>query len=115
MSQFDPKLGSFLLALIGAVSGWVVWWFNKIKSEKQQIAFEKQQAIQEAKAAAEKAVNEKRDFNHLVNSYKQTAQNISHGFEDIENQLKKIHDDELRAINNQLQEIKAYLIRNRNS
>ncbi|MEH2146069.1 hypothetical protein [Nostoc sp.] len=51
-----------------------------------------------------KAVNERRDFNHLVNNQRQISQNIAHGFEDIENQL--------RATNEKLQEIKAYLIRN---
>lgn len=102
--NFDPKLGSFLLALICAVSGWVVWWFNKIKFEKQQAALERQQAIQEAKATAEKAVNEKRDFNHLISNQREISKNIAHGFEDIENQM--------RALNEKLQEIKAYLIRN---
>ncbi|MEH2302859.1 MAG: hypothetical protein V7K88_28755 [Nostoc sp.] len=102
--SFDPKLGSFLLTLVCAVSGWVVWWLNKIKFEKQQAAFEKQQAIQEAKAIAEKTVNDKRDFNHLINNQKQISQNIVHAFEDIENQMK--------AQNEKLQEIKAYLIRN---
>lgn len=105
--NFDPKLGSFLLALVCSVSGWIVWWLNKIKFEKQQIALERQQAIQDAKAAAEKAVNEKRDFNHLVNNQKQISQNIAHGFEEIENQM--------RGQNEKLQEIKAYLIRNQKS
>ncbi|MEH2119027.1 hypothetical protein [Nostoc sp.] len=104
MSQFDPKLASFLLSFICAVSGWLVWWLNKIKFEKQQAALENQQAIQKAEAAAEKAVNERRDFYHLVNNQKQISANIAHGFEDIEKQIKEQ--------NEKLQEIKAYLIRN---
>lgn len=102
--NFDPKLGSFLLSFVCAVSGWVVWWLSKIKSEKQQAYLERQQAIQEAKAAAEKAVNDKRDFNHLIGNQRQISQNIAHGFEEIENQMKQQND--------KLQEIKAYLIRN---
>ncbi|MEH2145289.1 hypothetical protein [Nostoc sp.] len=97
MPQFDPKFASFLLTFVCVASGWVVWWVDKFKSGKQQ-------AIQEAKAAAEKAVNEKRDFNHLINNQREISKNIAHGFEDIENQM--------RAQNEKLQEIKAYLIRN---
>ena len=102
--NFDPKLGSFLLSFVCAVSGWVVWWLSKIKSEKQQADLERQQAIQKAEVAAEKAVNQRRDFNHLVNNQKQISQNVAYGFKDIETQLKDI--------NEKLQEIKAYLIRN---
>ena len=104
MPQFDPKLGSFLLSFICAVSGWVVYWLNKVKSEKQQSSLENKQAIQEARAAAEKAVNDTRDFNHLIGNQKQITQSIEYGFKDIENQL--------RETNEKLQEIKAYLIRN---
>ncbi|MEH2244598.1 hypothetical protein [Nostoc sp.] len=102
--NFDPKLGSFLLGLVCAVSGWVVWWVNKIKFEKQQASLERQQAIQEAKIAAEKAVNDKRDFNHLIGNQKQISDNIAYGFKDIENQCTMINEN--------LQEIKSYLIRN---
>ena len=102
--NFDPKLGSFLLAFVCATSGWVVFWLNKIKFEKQQIALERQQAIQKAEAAAEKAVNDKRDFEHLIRNQRQISQNIAYGFKDIETQLKDT--------NEKLQEIKAYLIRN---
>ncbi|MEH2146258.1 hypothetical protein [Nostoc sp.] len=105
--NFDPKLGSFLLSFVCAVSGWVVWWLSKIKSEKQQAALERQQAIEKAEAAAEKAVNDKRDFNHLIGNQKQMSENIAYGFKDIESQMKQQ--------NEKLQEIKAYLIRNRNS
>ncbi|WP_158680564.1 hypothetical protein [Nostoc sp. 'Lobaria pulmonaria (5183) cyanobiont'] len=52
--KFDVNLASFLLAFVCAISGWIAWWHNKLK-------FEKQQATEIAVAAAEKALNEKRD------------------------------------------------------
>ncbi|MEH2445791.1 MAG: hypothetical protein V7K18_08405 [Nostoc sp.] len=105
--NFDPKLGSFLLFFVCAVSGWVVWWLNKIKFEKQQIALEREQAIQKAEAAAEKAVNDRRDFNHLIGNQREISKNIAYGFKDIENQIKET--------NEKLQEIKVYLIRNQHT
>ncbi|MEH2243966.1 hypothetical protein [Nostoc sp.] len=102
--NFDPKLGSFILSFVCAVSGWVVWWLNKIKFEKQQVDLKNQQAIQKAEAAAEKAVNERRDFNHLVNNQREISKNIAYGFKDIETQIKDINEKLLR--------IEAYVIRN---
>jgi hypothetical protein len=94
--KFDASTGSLLLAFIGAFSGWIAWWSNKIK-------FERQQATQEAVRAAEKALNEERDFNHLKRNQEQISTGIAHGFDGIEEMIA----DLMR----QLLEIKAYLIR----
>jgi hypothetical protein len=94
--KFDASTGSFLLACIGAFSGWIAWWNSKLK-------FERQQATQEAVRAAEKALNEERDFNHLKKNQEQISDGIAHGFDGIEEVL----EDLMR----QLLEIKAYLIR----
>ncbi|MBN4004745.1 hypothetical protein [Nostoc sp. LPT] len=94
--KFDAGSASFLLALIGATSGWVAWWTNKLK-------FERQQATQIAVAAAEKALNDERDFNHLIRHQLDISKNITLGFEDLE--------DQIQDMDNQLREIKAYLIR----
>lgn len=102
--KFDASLASFLLSFIGALSGWCAWWLSKFKFEKQQAALERQQAIQQAKAAAEKAVNEERDFNHLRNNQIQISQGIATGFKDIEITLDQLSQ--------QVAEIKAWLIRN---
>ncbi|MHC5737471.1 hypothetical protein [Nostoc sp.] len=95
--KLDTNLASFLLAFAGALSGWVAWWHNKLK-------FERQQAIQQAKAAAEKAVNEERDFNHLRNNQIQISQGIATGFKDIESALDQLSD--------KVTKIEAWLIRN---
>lgn len=105
--KFDSSFASFLLAFIGALSGWVAWWLNKYKFEKQQDALERQQAIQQAKAAAEKAVNEERDFNHLRNNQIQISQGIATGFKDIEAGLDNLFKE--------VSEVKAWLIRNQGS
>ncbi|MEH1829538.1 MAG: hypothetical protein V7L22_30080 [Nostoc sp.] len=91
--KFDASTFSFLLALVGSTSGWVAWWINK-----------RQQIIQKAVKDAEKALNEKRDFNHLVNNQLDISKNIAFGFDQLEHQL----DD----IDNELRELKAYLIGN---
>ena len=90
--KFDVSLGSFLLACIGATSGWVAWWIGK-----------RQQTIQKAVADAEKALNDKRNFDHLIRNQSEISKNIAYGFQDIENQIA----DQ----NNELREIKAWLIR----
>ena len=105
--KLDTSLLSFLLAFVGALSGWIAWWINKAKFERQQAALERQQAIQQAQAVAEKAVNEQRDFNHLRNNQVQISQGIVSGFDEIERKL-----DYLRE---QVNEIKAYLIRNQST
>ncbi|MCC5620716.1 hypothetical protein [Nostoc sp. CHAB 5715] len=94
--KFDVGILSFLLAFIGATSGWVAWWFKK-----------RQEIIQKAVALAEKELNDKRDFNHLVRNQEEISKNITYGFKDIENQMVQQ--------NNEIREIKAYLIRNRNA
>ncbi|MEH2009993.1 hypothetical protein [Nostoc sp.] len=105
--NFDPKVWGFFLSLFIAASGWVAAYLNKLKSDKQQNALERQQAIQKAEIAAEKAVNDKRDFNHLINNQVEICKNIAYGFKDIENQV--------REVNKEVQEVKAYLIRNQQS
>ncbi|MCC5620663.1 hypothetical protein [Nostoc sp. CHAB 5715] len=90
--RFDASLASFVLAFVGALSGWIAWWLNK-----------RQQIVQKAVAAAEKALNDKRDFNHLVNNQIQISDGIANGFKDLEKML----DDLIK----ELLEIKAYLIR----
>ncbi|MHC5598769.1 MAG: hypothetical protein ACYTXC_23000 [Nostoc sp.] len=91
--KFDASTFSFLLALSGAISGWVAWWIGR-----------RQQIIQKAVKDAEQALNERRDFNHLVNNQLDISKNIAHGFEDLE--------DQIDAMSNELREIKAYLIGN---
>lgn len=91
--KIDTSTASFALAFIGAVSGWVAWWINKGR-----------QATQEAVTRAERELNAKRDFNHLANNQLDISKNIANGFEDLEHQL--------RTMNDQLLEIKAWLIRN---
>lgn len=94
--KFDTGLAGFLLAFIGALSGWIVWWHDKLK-------FDKQQGTQIAVAAAEKALNYQRDFNHLVRNQQDISDGIAHGFKDLEEMLG---DQEKEIL-----EIKAYLIR----
>lgn len=94
--KLDVSLLSFILALIGAGSGWFAWWINNDKLNKQI-------ATQKAVAIATKAVNDERDFIHLRNNQLQISDGIASGFNEIEHRL-----DNLRQ---ELIEIKAYLIR----
>ncbi|MEH1795877.1 MULTISPECIES: hypothetical protein [unclassified Nostoc] len=94
--KVDTSVASFLLAFIGALSGWIAWWSSKLK-------FERQQATQEAVRQAEKALNEERDFNHLKRNQEQISEGIAHGFDGIEQIL-----DELMK---EISEIKSWLIR----
>ncbi len=91
--KFDAGTFSFLLALSGAISGWIAWWIGR-----------RQQIIQKAVKDAEQALNERRDFNNLVNNQLDISKNIAHGFEDLE--------DQINALSNEVREIKAYLIGN---
>lgn len=100
--KFDLSFAGFTLSLIVAASGWFFRWADKQKFEKQQDAFERQQATQQAVTAAEKALNEERDFNHLIRNQQEISKNITYCFDELEHQL----DDQDRV----LQEIKAYLI-----
>ena len=59
--KFDLSFAGFVLSLVVAASGWFFRWSDKQK-------FERQQSTQKAVAAAEKALNEERDFNHLRNN-----------------------------------------------
>jgi len=98
--KFDTSLASFSLALIGAISGWLAWWINNEKLNKQI-------ATQKAVAIATKAVNEERDFIHLRNNQLQISTGVADGFREVENRLYDI--------DKQLSEIKAYLIRTRSN
>ncbi|MEH1933874.1 MAG: hypothetical protein V7L14_09110 [Nostoc sp.] len=100
--KIDISLAGFVLSFIVAASGWFFRWKDKQKFEKQQSSLERQQAIQQAAAAAEKTVNEERDFNHLRNNQLQISQGIATGFDENERKL-----DHLREL---VIEIKAYLI-----
>ena len=102
--KFDLGLAGFALSLIVAASGWFFRWSDKRKFERQQASLERQQAITQVEAAAEKKVNEVRDFNHLLGNQKQISQGIATGFNDIEEKI-----DNLREL---MLKIEAYLIRN---
>jgi hypothetical protein len=90
--KIDVSLGGFLLACIGSISGWVAWWIGK-----------RQQTIQKAVASAEKALNDKRDFEHLIRNQSEISKNIAYGFKDLEEQIAEQNDE--------IREIKAWLIR----
>ena len=102
--KFDLSFAGFLLSLIVAASGWFFRWSDKQKFERQQASLERQQAITQAEVAAEKKVNEARDFNHLLNNQKQISQGIATGFDQVEEKV-----DHLREL---MLKIEAYLIRN---
>ena len=102
--KIDLSFAGFILSLVVAVSGWFFRWNDKRKFEKQQSNLERQQAITQAEAAAEKKVNEVRDFNHLLNNQKQISQGIATGFNDIEEKIEVLRELMLR--------VEAYLIRN---
>ena len=102
--KFDVSLAGFALSFIVAASGWFFRWSDKQKFERQQASLERQQAITQAEAAAEKKVNEVRDFNHFLGNQKQILQGITMGFDGVEDKI-----DELREL---MLKIEAYLIRN---
>ncbi|MEH2120014.1 hypothetical protein [Nostoc sp.] len=102
--KFDLSLAGFVLSLILGASGWVFRWNDKQKYERQQASLERQQAITQAEAAAEKKVNEARDFNHLLGNQKQITQGIASGFSDIEERIDHLRELMLR--------VESYLIRN---
>ncbi|MEH2002363.1 MAG: hypothetical protein V7L00_27130 [Nostoc sp.] len=94
--KFDTSLASFSLALIGAISGWLAWWINNEKLNKQI-------ATQKAVPIATKAVNEERDFVHLRNNQKDISNGIAIGFNEM--------DRRFDSIDKELLEQKAWLIR----
>ncbi|MEH2250065.1 hypothetical protein [Nostoc sp.] len=102
--KFDLGLAGFVLSLVVASSGWFFKWNDKQKFERQQTNLERQQAITQAEAIAEKKVNETRDFNHLLGNQKQISQGIVTGFDNVEEKI-----DNLREL---MLKIEAYLIRN---
>ncbi|MEH2243540.1 hypothetical protein [Nostoc sp.] len=102
--KFDLSLAGFTLSFIVAVSGWLFRWSDKQKFERQQASLEKQQAIAKAEAAAEKKVNEARDFNHLLNNQRQISEGIITGFDDVEEKIDHLRELILR--------VESYLIRN---
>ena len=105
--KFDASLAGFILSLVVAASGWFFRWNDKQKFERQQAAIERQQAIRQAEAAAEKKVNDERNLNHLLGNQKQITDGIATGFRDIERELAHIRE--------QIGELKAYLIQNQNT
>ncbi|MEH2287341.1 hypothetical protein [Nostoc sp.] len=98
--KFDPSLASFILAFIGVLSGWVAWWFTKLKLDQEK-------DIHRSVLLATEDVNEKRDFNHLLNNYKQMSEAMTFGFNELE---EMVRENRL-----ELGEIKSYLIRNQNT
>ncbi|WP_375512011.1 hypothetical protein [uncultured Nostoc sp.] len=95
--KFDLSLASFLLAFVGALSGWMAWWFTKLELKQEK-------ATQSAVELATEGVNERRDFNHLLGNYKQMSEAMTFGFNELE---AMVRENRL-----ELAEIKAYLIRN---
>ncbi|MFN6450541.1 MAG: hypothetical protein RMX59_035140 [Nostoc sp. DedSLP05] len=93
--KFDPTVASLLLALVCAVSGWVVWWWNKLQLDRQT-------STQRAADAAKKEYAAQRDFEHLKNNQLQISQAITLGFEEIEDRFNILHRE--------ITEIKAYFI-----
>ncbi|MBN3882122.1 MULTISPECIES: hypothetical protein [unclassified Nostoc] len=93
--KFDATVASLLLALVCAVSGWVVWWFNKIQ-------FDKEIATQKAADAATKAYAAKRDFEHLKGNQKDISTGIALGFDEMEKRFDALDRDIL--------EIKAHIV-----
>jgi hypothetical protein len=89
--KFDPSVASFILAFGCSVSGWFVWWINKIDHDKQA-------AAQNAK----KDYAQQRDFEHLRNNQKQIGDGLAHGFKDMEERFDIVDRELLR--------IEAYLI-----
>lgn len=109
--KFDLSLAGFALSFIVAASGWYFRWNDKQKFERQQIAFERQQATQEAVRLAEKALNEERDFNHLKTNQKDISNGIALGFNEMDGKFDDV-DSRFDGVDKELLEIKAYLIRN---
>ena len=102
--KFDVSLGGFVLSLVIAASGWFFRWSDKQKFERHQASLERQQAITQAEAAAEKKVNEARDFNHLLNNQRQISEGIATGFDNVEEKIDHLKELMLR--------VESYLIRN---
>lgn len=94
--KFDANVASFILGSVCAASGWIVWWVNKLQSDKQTSA-------QKAAEAATKEYAAKRDFEHLKNNQLQISEAITNGFDEIEDRFNILHRE--------MTEIKAYFIR----
>ncbi len=104
--KFDVNFASFILGLLSACSGWVVWWIGKINSDKQL-------ASQKAADAAKKAYAAERDFEHLKNNFKQMSDGIALGFKGIEDDLIDNHknlETKINNLNRDIVEIKAYMV-----
>lgn len=100
--KFDVNVATFALAMVCAVSGWVVWWIDKIHTDKERIQTEKLVATQRAAEAAKKEYAAQRDFEHLKNNLKQLAEGLSNGFDGLEERFDQVDKELLR--------IEAYLI-----
>ncbi|MEH2305418.1 hypothetical protein [Nostoc sp.] len=93
--KFDATVASLLLALVCAVSGWVVWWVNRLQ-------FDKELSNHKAAETAKKEYAAQRDFEHLKGNLKQMSDGIVDGFDEMENRFDGIDKELLR--------IEAYLI-----
>ena len=91
--NFDFKIASFIVTFAGLVVGWFLLWLTK--REK----------------AIEKSINDKRDFNHLTNNQLQISTGIATGFSELEHKINEI-SKQVQGVENQVREVKAYLIRN---
>ncbi|MBH8576983.1 hypothetical protein I8752_29180 [Nostocaceae cyanobacterium CENA369] len=86
--KFDATAAGFLLSSVCAASGWVVWWQNKIK-------FDKEIAARDAADSATKAYAAKRDFEHLRNNQKDISTGITLGFDEMERRFDDLDRDVL--------------------
>lgn len=100
--KIDLNLASFILGLLSACSGWVVWWVNKLTYDKQLANQDKLLSNQKAAEAATKAYAAERDFNHIKNNLSQLQLGL--------NELIKQQDHRTDMLIKEMVEIKAYLI-----
>ncbi|MEH2377618.1 MAG: hypothetical protein V7K27_01755 [Nostoc sp.] len=91
--NFDFKDVGAVVAVAGLIVGWALLWLSK--REK----------------AIEKGINDKRDFNHLVNNQLEISRGVANGFKDLEGEIRGV-DNHVQGIENEVREVKAYLIRN---
>lgn len=93
--KFDANIAGFILGLVSASSGWVMWWITKVNTDKLSFS-------QKAAEAAKKEYAAQRDFEHLKNNFKQMSDALAHGLIEI--------DKRFDATDKELLRIEAYLI-----
>ena len=101
--KFDSSLAGFILALITALSGWVVWWLERINTDKKILAERVAEESARAADAAKKEYAAQRDFEHLKNNLKNITDGVGREFKDVNERF----DD----VERYLSRIEAYLIR----